>query len=62
MVNHVMVMFSLLLLSFTVFTFDPIWNIYRIGHAMTLLLVVVTFKLSVAGNLPPISYLTYLDV
>ena len=61
-VNHVSMMFSLLVLSFTIFTFDPIWNIYRIGNAMTLLLVAVTFKLSVAGTLPPISYLTYLDV
>ncbi|XP_075260129.1 uncharacterized protein LOC142351814 [Convolutriloba macropyga] len=60
-VNHVSMMFSLLVLSFTIFTFDPIWNIYRIGNAMTLLLVAVTFKLSVAGTLPPISYLTYLD-
>ncbi|XP_063720124.1 uncharacterized protein LOC134846669 [Symsagittifera roscoffensis] len=59
--NHVSIMLCLLVLSFSFFTFDPVWNLYRIGNAMTLLLVAVTFKLSVAGTLPPISYLTYLD-
>ena len=62
MLNHVLIMFSLILLSFTLFTFDAVWNLYRIGSSMTLLLVAVTFKLSVAGTLPTISYLTYLDV
>ncbi|XP_063721454.1 uncharacterized protein LOC134848049 [Symsagittifera roscoffensis] len=60
-VNNVMLMFSLVVLSLTCFAFDPGWNTSRISGSMTLLLVAVAFKLSVAGNLPVISYLTYLD-
>jgi len=59
--NNVLLMFALVVLSLTAFAFDPSWNTSRVGSSMTLLLVAVAYKLSVAGSLPFISYLTYLD-
>ena len=60
--NNVLVMFCLVVLSFTIYAFAPTSNMPRIGSSINLLLVAVAFKLSVSANLPLISYLTYLDM
>ncbi|XP_012944007.1 uncharacterized protein LOC106013283 [Aplysia californica] len=59
--NVVIIVFLILGLSLTILAIDPTGN-DRLGVTMTLFLTAVAFKLVVKTTLPPVSYLTYLDL